>query len=447
MFSDIPILADLNLGNVHLFPYQGDMYLAVGKSVWFKQHRDREDPQVKQEALRKWPKLFHDDWTLVGSDCLPASDLLDVIPHARLSADHSAMRFRLLALASDGSLKVFSGDELSKSNKFDDLLFDQGTDAGIALPRWARIAYHNDLVIGYDDKDNTWNIMPDFDKSSYSISNRSHEQHFTEFTATDVGLVVAKEDGFLYKRLVESVANPEKPDETTTTWIRWINQDGVKALGVASPGVMLDLRSLTQSLRTRYMDTQASLWPIVNQIHAWGMTHEIYMQRVKDAADQFNNADTIMKEKVALKTGKESVKHGQVWAKLLGKTCANAHESVALMSKQLTEVNTDLHVQLRLLHDKLVKLKGQLAVQKDALSKAMVGFWIGIATTLIGMYRSICTDSLGLTTHRSYWSRSWHSHRKPLGHGRRRCTLRGRYYHHSHLWQQGQPSTSSYRPP
>ena len=447
IFSDIPVQADLNLGTVHLFPYQGDMYLAVGKAVWFKQHRNRDDPQVKQESLRKWPKLFHDDWQFLGSDCLPASDLLDVIPHARLSADHNAMRFRLLVLASDGSLKVFGGDKLSSSNQFDNLPFDQGTDVSVTLPKWTRIAYHNDLVIGYDDKDNTWNIIPDFDKSSYKISNRSHEEHFTEFTATDTGLVIAKEDGFLYRRLVESVADPDKPDKTTTTWIRWISQDGVKALGVASPGVMLDLRSLTQSLRTRYVETQASLWPVINQIQAFAETHEIQMQRVKDATDQYTGADTITKEKLALKIGKQSVSHARSWATLLGMTCANAQEPVTLMSKQMKEVETDLKVQLRLLEDKLVSLKGQLAVQKDALSKAMVGFWIGLGTILLGAYGSLSIESLDLTIFRPYWSCRWHSHRKPLGHRRRRCTLRGRYYHHRHLWQQGKPSTSSHGPP
>lgn len=193
VFSDFPSQADPMTGNVHLFPYQGDMFPAGAKSVWFKGHRKQDDPTVREQALHNWLKLYENHWTFVSGDCLPASNLVDVVPHAKLSADHWIMQFRLVILIADGSLKVFAGDIISSGMKFDDLKFDSGTGPFTTVPKWSRITYHSDLINGCDGKDNTWDITPNFEKSSYSIANRSHHNaRFTEFTATDAGLIVVK---------------------------------------------------------------------------------------------------------------------------------------------------------------------------------------------------------------------------------------------------------------
>lgn len=262
-----------------------------------------------------------------------------------------------------------------------------------STPSWSRIAYNNNKFVGYDRDYNLWDVIPDFTDNSYTVENKyamGQADTFSEYTANDIGLVVAKKDGFLYKRIASTVDTSDAPKDGTdapvdeTKWIRWIALDGVKNVGVASPGIILDLLTLTESLKTRYLETQATLWPVVNTIKTFAGTHRVFLNQVNQAAKDFDSADDLTKQKKALRVGKSAVGHAKAWAGILTKTVTNAQEPVTAMAKQLRGVYRDLVQQIGLLNVKLTELKNRLKEEEKALSAAQVGFWVGIGTLLLG---------------------------------------------------------------
>lgn len=75
---------------------------------------------------------------------------------------------------------------------------------------------------------------------------------------------------------------------------------------------MLDLQTLTQSLKARYITTQTALYPVVNKFHAFAVTHQAYLTQLSDAASQYAEASGSEQEELALQNGKTFVQHAQV---------------------------------------------------------------------------------------------------------------------------------------
>jgi hypothetical protein len=71
-------------------------------------------------------------------------------------------------------------------------------------PKWIRIAYWNERIIPLDNERNTWELTVNFDQGTYRAANRTSIEKVSEFTATDRGLVVLREDGYVYRRQVRS---------------------------------------------------------------------------------------------------------------------------------------------------------------------------------------------------------------------------------------------------
>lgn len=392
VFSQVPDGFDATKGATKFFPYQGNLYITSGTQMWVRKCRNKTEQALK-ESSNNWPKMYRDTWEQVGHHCLPANDVIDVVPWAQLSADRGeALNFKLVVLTTDGALQVLQGEDIGAQNTFQPLAYT-ARDSTQAPPVWARIAYHNNIVVGYDKDYNLWDIKPDFSNNSYTLGDRyaiGQEDRFTEFTANDQGLVVSKKDGFLYKRIAASVDTSNAPKDGSgaitsgTHWIKWIPLDGVQNIGVASPGVMLDLETLTQSLKSRYLETQATLWPVVSNIHTFAGVHEVFLNQMNESVKVFEASDDQKKEKLALKAGKTAVGHARAWAKIMTALVRNAQDPVMAMAKQLSAVSKDLEQQTAILNVKLSELKKVLEEQKKALSAANVGFWIGIGTLLLG---------------------------------------------------------------
>ena len=322
------------------------------------------------------------------------ADVLTPSPWATLSASGSAVMFKLVALTAGGELQVLQQESISTSNTFSTMSYEaKGKSSPAVAPTWSRVAYNNGKFVGYDRDYNLWDISPDFSKSTYTIENKyavGQEDTFSEYTANDIGLVAAKKDGYLYKRIASTVDTTDAAKDGSdvvahkTEWIKWIALEGVKDIGVASPGIILDLLTLTKSLETRYLDTQSTLWPVVQNIKTFASTHKVFLDQVNDAAKTFASEGDDEKAKIAIKVGKKALGHARLWAEILTKSVSNAQAPVMSMAKQLNGVYVDLKQQVSLLDVKLATLKGILTEQEKALSAANVGFWAGIGTMLLG---------------------------------------------------------------
>lgn len=399
--SDAAMAPDAN--NVFLFPFAGDFCLAIGQKVWRKAHRPDGDEVGRAKAIDNWPNLYVNEWKKEGDHVLPSANLRGVVPYSTLSADRRAMDFHLVVLRSDSSLAFLQGDAIIDNAVFKPLIFDASRSGISAAPKFMRVAYWDDQIVGYDDANNIWNINVDFTAATFSVADKTLDESITDLTATETGLVTVRGDGFLYKRVVAVKSDgTDKPSKFT--WTKWIAQDSVSHLGVASPGVILDLNLLTRTLRSRYIETQTALYPVVNQISAFCTTHNVYLDLMQKAFDDYTSANGVTaKEAIAVKQGKSFVAHAKVWANILHATTNSSKESVNIMTNQLSDVHNQLKAQLTILHDKLTGLQKTLEVQNEAMDKLQAALWGSIAAMLLGKCLVSVVDS---TYHQKCHSKS-----------------------------------------
>lgn len=399
VFSSLP--SGVTVGpddKVHFFPYKGDFYMSIGKKVWYKKHREgikagvAGDPELAK-AVDNWPYMYDNDWIHVGDQALPADDLIAVMPYTVLSADRSAIEFHLVLLNRDSTLQVLTGDSIKDTNEFANLSF-KASQKVPSRPQWQLMTYWNDQLVGYDNEQNFWNLKPDFGGRSYTASDKTKlVEPISELTATEQGPVAIRADGQLWKRLVQPPQNDDDPG--SYAWKAWIKVDRVKNIGVASPGVLLDLHLLTSTLRSRYIETQTAVIPLMNKMRAFGLTHTVYLKQLKDAANTWiDNPDDAAKQADAIKQGRGFVTHAMVWAKILGSAADSAKTSVNVMASQLKDVEAQLEVLLSLLRTQLAGLQAHLKVDEDYLSKLKAALWGPIAAMLL----SIVVAVIGVAT-------------------------------------------------
>lgn len=395
-FSSLPdgVNIDAN-SNIHLFPYKGDFCISVGTSVWRKRHRSQDDPILKQ-AVDNWPKMYQDKWEPISDKAFPAADLRDVVPFAVLDTSRNEVAFQLVVLNQNSSLQVLAKDDIYPSgNKWDNLSWQKNKADPDTVPVWSRIAYWNNSIVALDNQNNTWTLTVNFQNGTYTIGDKTPIKATSEFTATDIGPVAVQDDGYLYKRFVQDP--PADGSEPQLRWTRWIAQDGVTHLGVAAPGVILDLQTLTQTLKARYIDAQTALYPVVNKIDAFAITHQVYLDQLLQAATDWQNApDGSEKQAIAIRSGQGFVKHAKVWSKILSTSVLNTKTTVNIMTQQLHDVKTQLEIQLQLLRDKLTSLQNTLKAQKEALGKLNAAFWGAVGAMFLGMALGVLALATGV---------------------------------------------------
>ncbi|KAI9647307.1 hypothetical protein NHQ30_003691 [Ciborinia camelliae] len=372
---------------VHFFPYKGNLYVSIGLAVWQKTHRAQGDPILK-EANNDWSKMYVDNWTKIGDNVLPATNLLNVIPFATLETGGETVRFDLLILKNDGTIEVLHEDSIYPSNTWDTLSYNGEGNA----PKWTRIAFWDEKVIALDEANSIWNLTVDFEQLKYSRSDSLTIPKVTDFTATDLGLVVTQEDNYVYRREVGNP--PQGSTEPTIQWKKILHRDGVSRLGPASPGVMLDLNALTKALKSRYITAQQAVMGPINIVGACAESYEFHMEFVLEMQKEWADArgDEEKQEK-ALEAAWVELDQAIIWSDALSETLGDSEVDVAAMSQQLSLVKKDLNSQLTVLEDKLVGLKRTLEAQNEEMSKLKAAFWgavagalFGLALAIIGMY-------------------------------------------------------------
>ncbi|KAG0230121.1 hypothetical protein BGW42_001146 [Actinomortierella wolfii] len=392
LFSSLPEDANIAPGkSVFLFPYKGDLCLSVGQAVWRRNHRTDQTDRAK--AIDNWPDMYEDNWNKIGDTVLPAADLLGIVPFAVISASRERVDFRLIILKSDSSLAVLTTDGLVENCSFDPLTIRSSGTTTVS-PQWSRIAYWNNKIVGYDQSDYVYDLKVDFVDNTFEVSNKTKDSTITELTASDVGLVIAR-NGTLYRRIISVSASANR--DATFEWKSWIKQDGVMNLGVASPGAILDLNLLTRTLRSRYIDVQTSVYPVVNGIKAFCVAHRAYLDGLQAAANTYRNLTSTEEQRsLAIREAQSFVLHAKVWAEIINSKVVGVKDSVNIMTKSLDDLHNQLVAQLEMLNDKLEKIKNTLAAEKETLSHLEVAFWCSVATTFVAgclMVAGIAADT------------------------------------------------------
>ncbi|PNH77288.1 hypothetical protein VD0001_g364 [Verticillium dahliae] len=388
VFGRIPDNVNIDSSKaVHFFPYKGDFCMSIGTAIWRRKHRDDRDPEVKK-AVDNWPKLYVESWEKVGDNCLPVGNAWSILPFARLSGKD--IRFHLVVLGQDGRLLSLNGDLAGSNNSFTELKnsSDAKNKAAAALSI-KQAAYFNGNIVAYDSGSNTWNLDVDFDAATFTASDQMAVDPLFELTATDIGPVAVQTDGWIYRRRLETVNDPSDKtakNDKKAGWQRWIQQKGVTHLGVASPGVMLDLETLTGSLRDRYMDTQKCIYPVVSKLQTFATNQELFLKKQLETAEEYQkNEDSAAKQKIAIKEAKKLVMQTKIWATIMRKQSSSVKDTVNGMGTDLSSVRTQLDQQLIVLRDKLVSLQAQIKATKEAKAKMDAAFWGSIGVMLLGI--------------------------------------------------------------
>ncbi|TFK65406.1 hypothetical protein BDN72DRAFT_860667 [Pluteus cervinus] len=300
-----------------------------GRAAQQKTHLSDKDPNIKN-TVDNWPALYSKDWTLLG-DCLPDSSFAGLVPFATLSQDHEVISFQLVALALDGTLTHMTSDQLTPQSKWEPLNFVGDS----SLPQFTKIAYWNNTAVGFDDASKTWDITIKFDE------------------------LQTRPKSILSRNLQRATK------DSVLEWKRWIEADGVVNIGVASPGVVLDMHLLTRTLKTRYLDVQSVIYPVVENISAFCATHEFYLDNVYQDSQDFMNASSQEQQDMALQDAQSFVTHAKTWAKIVS-------ESV-------------LSAQLQILRDKLKQLEATLDSEEQQMSTLKAELWAATCGALLGL--------------------------------------------------------------
>ncbi|KAM0360486.1 hypothetical protein ACHAP4_002567 [Fusarium culmorum] len=364
---------------IHFFPYKGDFCMSVGTAVYRKRHRDDRDPKVNS-AIDDWPRLYQDDWEKVGDKCLPTAKALSILPFVHLTGKY--IQFHLVVLGDDGRLLSLDGDLGYGSNFYKELKNNTENNTAARNLKIDRATYWNGHIVVLDDKSNTWNLNADFDAHTFTAGDQMPVDLLLKLTAADIGPVGVRADGWVYRRRLLTVNGSSDEPDKKISWEKWIPQNGVTNLGVASPGVMLSLEALTRSLRDRYLSAQSSIYPVLNKMHAFAANQEFILQTQLEAATEYqNNEDNASKQSSAIKEAKKLVRHTKFWSSIMRGQLEHGKKAVNLMGEKLPSVQSQMDQQLIVLKDKLVSLEAEI----KAKSKIDTSFWVSISSMLLGI--------------------------------------------------------------
>jgi hypothetical protein len=367
--------------SVHLFPYQGNFFLSIGRAVWQMDARTQADlDKITEKGHHpRWPEMYTRQWKKLDT-VLPA-DTCGVAPYIEINKDQA--RPHLLVLAKDGTLSYMEEEHFASNPTFSTLSFKTKNQANSA-PQLKRITCLSNVIVGLDNSSHTWDLKLDFDQKTYTVADGVQVAPMTEFTATEQGLVGLKEDGYLYRRIVK--APSDESGATSLPWTRWIAADGATNLGVASPGAILNLKLVIQALRRRYIETQTALYPAVEKIRTFSRTHLKFLANVQKAAEEFKAAgNDDAKKKIAIEHAQTFVSHYKLWGKVVSDGVAGGNATVNAMVDQMDYVHSQIEAQLKLLKSRLGELEDLQKRERDEWN-AKVTMWLvgSIAAIFVG---------------------------------------------------------------
>jgi len=103
-----------------------------------------------------------DEWTLLGDQCLPASDFLSIVPFRVESPSGKEMGFHLCVLIRDHSLQTCTTDNLGFRTSFQPMAYPSKKRTPVEAPEWQHVTYYHKMLVGHDVQI-TWNINPNND--------------------------------------------------------------------------------------------------------------------------------------------------------------------------------------------------------------------------------------------------------------------------------------------
>ncbi|CAN9199410.1 unnamed protein product [Alternaria alternata] len=377
-FDNLPVEADTAQGTVHLFPYNGSFYLSVGKSVWKKEPRPMTDAN-RVDAKNNWPKLFIEGWKKVGDKCLPAADLVTVAAHAAGTTADAVPTFSLFVAGTDGKLKVFKGNDLVDNVSFSDVTVTPKNKASDV--KWKHLCYYAGKLFGVDTNSFSWNITVDTkDPTKVSIKDKTKQASTDGLSSNEQGLVALRNNKLWRQRVSKAGDDEEMATKEDTAWTHVVDCPGITYLGVASPGSLLDLRSLIQQLRDQYMKTQVDVMPLVTTIRRSSKQHLALTKLMEADAKAYEEAKEAEDEDKIAKIQKRAVERGVKGAlkiaATINKASVNASNAIVNMGVALRGISEELTALQKAMETQLKALKETLQSQKDALKTVRdVQFW------------------------------------------------------------------------
>lgn len=354
--------------SLQVFPFQGQLYLSIGKMLWVKKVRSKDDP-VAQAAVNDFPKIYYDQWEVASN--LPSDNYKCIVPYATMkSGDAGNVIARLFMLDGDGKIKMLTTDSVPAQQTWVEMTA-KGT-----LPAWKSIAFFNADVYALSQDGKLFKLTMNVDTKTFTFAEDVGvmPENITEMSGNDRGIVVVS-NGILKNRLID--ANTSKEDNIKYTWQDLGALNGGSRLGVASPGIILDMRIVTQYLKDRYCQTQVALYGTMESLNAFSVTHKVYLQKLLDLKDK--------DEETITKTGTQYIKQCQLWTKIIGGKIRTGKSAVNLMSKQMFSVTDQMHIQLKALDDNITALQAKLESEKETLKALEAAIWGSIAAVLVGI--------------------------------------------------------------
>ncbi|KIW24487.1 uncharacterized protein PV07_10198 [Cladophialophora immunda] len=372
--DNLPAEADTTKGEVHMFPYFGSFYLSVGRSLWRKEPRPMTDSK-RAEAKNNWPKLYLDGWKKVGDQCMPAADLVSVAAHAESVTADAMPTFNLFIVDKDGKVKVFKGNDLKDNMTFSDVTVTSGGKPSTV--KFKNICYYAGKLYGIDTSSYSWSINPkDKDVTKLEIKDKTLQATTEALSSNEEGLIALRNKK-LYRQRVSKALDDEERAKEDTSWNLVIDSPEITHIGVAAPGSLLDLKTLTQMLRDQYLKTQVDVMPMVRTISRSSKQHLALLRLMSKDADEYEKAsDDSAKAKIKERAVARGVQGALKIATTINKASVNASNAIVNMGVALRGISKELTTLQKRMEGELATLKKTLESQQGALKKIRdVQFW------------------------------------------------------------------------
>eukprot|EP00903_Cladosiphon_okamuranus_P013295 g12393.t1 len=402
-FDDLPDDAPEDISTAKVFPFNGDLFLSIGTAVWKKDHRASGNDQLA-DAVDNWPKTYHEGWFKIGDNFF-SGDIVDASFFGELADPkdvNSEIITRVLLLDSAGQLYAFGGvlQTSANANNFVPVGFIPSDGVPDTPPAWTKIAYSRGVMHAFADGE-IWQLDMEFTETSdqYSIRDRVTVGQVLEMEGNEIGLVLRHDDGFLYQQYIEITDSKERPaflyehPEAATAdpglvelaFKKWISiPSDLRMIGVASPGVGLNLRVLTSALKDRYLRTQTVLYPVVEKMRTFAGVNSSYLAFLQTEANKYS-IDSPPPDDVAIAHAQNYVAHIGFWSGLINDTATGVKGAVASMSADAGKVKEQLKIQLSNIETQLVFLNDQLAELKDKKETARLSTILGVIVVMLGV--------------------------------------------------------------
>eukprot|EP00903_Cladosiphon_okamuranus_P011392 g10735.t1 len=409
-FDDLPHDAPEDISTARVFPFNGHLFLFIGTAVWKKEHRFTGSDELV-DTVDKWPKMYQEGWFKIGDNVFSA-DIVDASFYGELTDPtdvNSAPITRILLLDSAGQLHAFGGDLQTSADakNFVPVGFVPSDGVPDAPPAWTKIAYSRGVMHAFADGD-IWQLDMKLTETSgqYTIQDSSTSTRVTvgqvlEMEGNEIGLVLRRDDGFLYQQYIE-MADSEKsptnaflyehPEAATAdpalvelAYKKWVSiPSDLRMIGVASPGVGLDLMVLTSAHRDRYLRTQTVLYPVVEKIRTFAEVHSSYLEYLQTEADKYS-IDSPPPDEVAIAHAQNYIAHIGFWSGFINDTTTGVKGTVNSMSADAGKVTEQLKIQLSNIEVQLEVMEANLDILEEAKDTARLMIIAGIVVALGGV--------------------------------------------------------------